>query len=122
MRKQLLGFIIGGSLILCVGSFPTIILECIVYTVNFFIYGVWPSPINTFLEETFTFRFYTSLLGLDLILNKIWTMQFDTWGRLYLTGIMLLPLILSSLLMLYYEMKIDNGRQSSKSLTEKEVE
>ena len=104
--KHLIGFVFGACLYLTIGSLPTIILDPIVSSVYFLINGEWDSPINAEMVKFITFRFDTSLLGLDLILNKILVLQTETWGRIYLTGVSSIPLILVGLLGLYYEVKV----------------
>jgi hypothetical protein len=107
--KQLIGFIFGTCFYLTIGSLPTIILDPIVSSIYFLKYGEWYSPINVEMVKFVTFRFDTSLLGLDLILNKILVLQTDTWGRIYLTGISFIFLILVGLLGLFLELKTDSG-------------
>jgi hypothetical protein len=103
-------------MMLLIGSLPTIVLEAIVSSICFIIDGVWSSPINAFIEEVFTFRFETSLLGLDIILNKIWIMQFDTWGRLKLTGIMIIPNTLLLSVLIYSDMKAEEAGMPKHSI------
>jgi hypothetical protein len=100
-----MGFLFGCFLMVFIGSVPTIVLEPIVSSIYFLINGVWSSPINEFIVETYTFKFETPLLGLNIILNEIWAMQSETWGRIKLTGIMIVPTLISMAGLVFIESK-----------------
>jgi hypothetical protein len=93
ISKNFFGFLFGACITVAMGSLPTIVIDPIVSSIYFLIYGEWHSPINVELVKFVTFRFDTSLLGVDLILNKVLTLQTETWGRIYLTGIMIIPTV-----------------------------